>query len=149
MVRQRLENRVRLVAGMLINCRAPGMADEHGLGGRLDGFGGGAIAAMAQIYGHSNVVHAANRRMSGFAQAGIPRFQTTVAKDAAIVVGELHDADPQPAEHENTGGILFQKSTVLKAGENADLLFTFGAGDVGMSPHHHEGLWNCLLYTSD
>src|SRR5208283_3444638 len=134
---------------MFINCSASGMADERRLGRGLDGFSGGVITAVAQIYGNPNFVHGANRLVAGFAQTCIARFQTAVAEDAAIVVGKLHDTNSQSAERENARGVLLQKSAVLKAGYNADLPFTFGAGDVRMQPYHREGLRKLLRQSID
>ena len=68
------------------------MRDQDGLGGFGDAFGGRAVAAVAQVDGHSEVIHLLDGGYACFAEAGVARFEASIAKDAAVVVSKLHDA---------------------------------------------------------
>src|SRR5208282_576414 len=114
------------------------MGDEHRLRGGGDSFGGGAIAAMAKIDGHADFVHFLNGRDSGFAQPGIPRFEAAVPKNAAIVVGELHDPYAEVAKKINPLGVLLQKRCVLKTWKDAELAVPLGAGDIRVFANNSE-----------
>ena len=87
---------------------------------------------MAEVDSDSEVVHFLDGSDARFAEAGVTGFETTVAEEAAIVVGELHDAHAQLAKHLDAFGFFLEKRGVLETGKNADLVFTLGAGDVGM-----------------
>ena len=106
---EQLENLIGLVAGMCVNRGAAGVRDENGLLRFRDTFRGRAISAVAQVDGHSGVVHLLNGGDACFAEAGIAWFEAAVAKYAAVIVGELHDADAQAAEDIDALGVLFQE----------------------------------------
>src|SRR5208282_4736154 len=56
-ISQQLENFIGLVAGVRIDGRASGMGDENRLGGFGDRSGGGAVSAVTEVDGYSEVVH--------------------------------------------------------------------------------------------
>jgi hypothetical protein len=103
-----------------------------------DTLGGGAVSAVAEVDGDSEVVHLFDSGDARFAESGIAGLEASIAKDAAIVVGELHDAHAEAAEHFNALGIFLEKCGVLEAGKNPEFVFALGAGDVEMAAHDEE-----------
>jgi len=79
-----------------------------------------------------------------FTEAGVAGLEASIAEDAAIVVGELHDAHAELAKHFDALGLFFQERGVLEAGHDADFVFALGADDVGM-PAHNEECFGMLL----
>src|SRR5271168_2818105 len=116
------------------------MRDQHRLRGGGDSFRGRAIAAVTEIDGHSDLVHFLDGREAGLAQPSIPRFEAAIAKNAPIVVGELHDAHAKIAKQLNSPGILLEKRRVLKTGKNAELPLLLGKIDSRMLVHDRESV---------
>jgi hypothetical protein len=96
---------------------------------------------MAQVNGHSDLIHLLHRRDPRSAQAGIARFETAIAKSRAHVVGELHNAHAEIAEHLNAFGVLLQKRGVLEAWNDADLVLALSTRDIRVSENDGEGIW--------
>src|SRR5208283_5629669 len=129
---QRLQDIIRLVARMSIDGGTAGMCDQYGLRGLGDGFGRGAVSAMAEIHGDTEFVHLPNSSDASFAEAGVSRFEAAVTEDAAVVVGDLHDAHAQPPEGRDAIRIFLKKLRLLEAGHDANLVLALGASDVGV-----------------
>src|SRR5208283_538562 len=79
---------------------------------------------------NSNLIHLPDRRYPSFAQPGIARLETAVSKDAAVVVGDLHDAHTQIAEHLDARGIVLEKCRVLKTWKDANLVLPLGPSNI-------------------
>src|ERR1700690_3395769 len=98
---------------MSVNGSASGMRDEDRLFRFGNAFRGSAVSAVAQVDGHSEIVHLFHSGNAGFAESGVAGFQASIAEDAAIVVSELHDSDTELAKHFNALGLLFEERGVL------------------------------------
>src|ERR1700722_2119894 len=130
---------------MSVDGGASGMRDQNRLCRCGDALRSGPIPAVAEIDGHSEIVHPFNSGDSRFTQAGIAGFEASIAEEAAIVVGELHHPHAELAKHIYAFGIFLEERSVLKAGYNSDFAFALGASNVGMATHDEKRL-GMLLY---
>src|SRR5579859_3623033 len=121
---------------MRVNGSAPRMCDEDWLFRSLDRFRRGAIAAVAEIDSDTQLVHPLHCALTCFAKTRVARLQTSIAENAPIVIGKMHDADAQPPKNLNARGIGLKEAGVLKARHDAQLALALGAGDVCMNSNH-------------
>src|SRR5277367_1830822 len=106
------------------------MRDQHGLRRRSNSMRSGSIPAVTEIDSHADFIHFLHRRDARFAQSRIPGFKAAIAKNAAIVIGKLHDAHAEIPENLDALRTFFKKSRVLKTGQDADLLLPLRARDL-------------------
>src|SRR6266403_5163494 len=111
---------------MRVNGSAPRMCDQNWLFRSLDCFRRGAVAAVAEIDSHTQLVHLLHCTLTCLAKTRVARLQTSIAKNAPIVIGKLHDAHAQPAKHLNARGIGLKEAGVLKARHDAQFALALG-----------------------
>ena len=96
--RHALDRFIRLATGAVRNQRAAvGMSYQDGPAGRFDRVQGGAVAAMRNVHGHADLVHALDDGRAVFAQTAICRVGRSSA-DPVAAIGELRDALAQTVE---------------------------------------------------
>jgi hypothetical protein len=93
---------------------------------------------VTKIDGDPDFVHLPNRQCSHFAQSGIAGLETTIAKDAAVVVSDLHNAHAQIAEHFDPPGVVFKERGVLKTRNDAKRLRSLGTRNICVTANDHE-----------
>ena len=130
-----LQNFVRLIARMSVDGGASSVRDQDGLFRFSYAFRSRAVAAVTQIDRNPEIVHLFDGGDACLAEACVAGLEAPIAEDAAVIVGELHDANAEPAEHVDAIGILFEKRCVLKTEHDADFVFALGTGDIRVAAH--------------
>ena len=135
--RHSLERFIRLATGAVRNQRpAVGMSNEDRPSGGLDSVQGSPVAAMRDVHGHANLVHAPNDRHAVFAQATIfwPRRSTA---DPVAAIRQLRDPLAQTVEAIH----ILDRSKVfgiLLADQDADPAERLGPFEIGGALHTQE-----------
>ena len=126
-----LEDVVGLIARMGVNGGASGVGNEYGLGRGSYGVGGSAVAAVAHVERDTELVHLLRGKAALPGETGVLCLETTIAKFAAQVVRELHDAHAKTAEGCDAGEIFFEEVGVLEAREDSDPVGFLAMKDIG------------------
>src|SRR5687767_3233063 len=107
---------------MAIDLAAAAVRDQRWFGGCGNAVGGGLRAAVTQIHGNAERVHARYDLAPEHTESGIRLLEAAVADEIAIVVGELNDPDPEAVEHIEPREVAIDHVGVLEAEHQAKRL---------------------------
>src|SRR5277367_2145 len=91
------------------------MRDQNRLLRFANTLGGGAVSAVAEVDGNSEVVHLLHSGNARLTESSIAGLQASVSEQAAIVVSKLHDAHAELPEHFDALGIFLKTRGVLES----------------------------------
>ena len=79
-----------------------GVREKYWFLGHFRGLQGGALADVAEVDRDSNPVHFPHDPAPEQAETAILRFKAAIADEVAVVISELHHADPKVMKKGNS-----------------------------------------------
>ena len=123
---------------MAIDLATAAVGDEWRLRGDGDAVGGGLRAAVAEIHGDAEGVHALHDLAAERAQAGIARLQAAIADQIAIVVRQLNDPDSESMKQIEACEVALNHVGVLKSEDQTQRLVLFRPSNIRVPSHDRE-----------
>ena len=112
-------------------CTGIGVCYQHRLFGQLDHVHHRLLADVAEVDSDAQLVHDAYSISSEQSEAGFFRLQAAIAEGVPVIVRQLHDAQAEAAEEVKPVEFVGDRSGVLPAHDQADLVLGLGTIEVG------------------
>jgi hypothetical protein len=108
-----------------------GVRYENGLRGGLNRSKHGALPHVREIDRYADLIHYLNGIAAKQSKACLFRLEASVTKGIPEVVGQLHNAKPEPAEKMQPIELIRNRPGVLHAHDDADPILRPGALEIG------------------
>ena len=133
------------VAGVLRHIVAGGVGEDDRVRRGGDGVQRGLAPRVGQVDQHAHPVHFIDALLAEAAQAGIVAHEGAGADETLLVVGQLHDLQPQTVEKGDIAQVLLKAEGALGAHDDRQLALGLGPQDVCGAGGHDDLFGQCLF----